>query len=546
MLFDIFILLLIFCSEIKSQIQKHDPDCDLNITQLIQSKGYPCEEHKILTNDGYILGVFRIPYGRNGSLSTIGRPVLLQHGLLDSATTWVMNFPDQSLGYILADAGYDVWLGNVRGNYYSRAHTKYDPNHDEEFWDFSWDDMARDDLPSMIYYILNMTQHAQIGYIGHSQGTMIGFAGFGHPDSILQNSVSFYGALAPVAHLGHIRSPIKYLSSTTKELELYWHLLFGRNEFLPSSYIIKWLGIFACGEIILDHILCQNILFILCGPEKKNMNETRIPVYIAHEPDGTSVKNMIHFAQGVQTNQFQAYDYGSAQKNQLHYNQTTPPEYDLQRLKIPTAIFYSGKDWLADPVDVAYIFDNLQNLVYEKYTPEYNHLDFVWALSANKIIYYDLLNVMKKYHPYLSNLLFFVLLFYSVSSLPLREHDPDCDLNITQLIQSKGYPCEEHKILTNDGYILGVFRIPFGRNGSSSTIGRPVLLQHGLLDAAVTWIMNFPDQSLAFMLADVGYDVWLGNVRGNYYSRAHTKYDPDRDIEFWDFSWDDMARDDLP
>ena len=29
------------------------------------------------------------------------------------------------------------------------------------------------------------------------------------------------------------------------------------------------------------------------------------------------------------------------------------------------------------------------------------------------------------------------------------------------------------------------------------TRGRPVLLQHGLLDAAVTWVMNFPDQSLA-------------------------------------------------
>ncbi|CAF4455388.1 unnamed protein product, partial [Rotaria magnacalcarata] len=77
--------------------------------------------------------------------------------------------PDQSLAYILVDAGYDVWLGNMRGNYYSRAHVKYNPDHDEAFWDFSWDDMARDDLPSMIYYILNVTQQTQIGYVGHSQ-----------------------------------------------------------------------------------------------------------------------------------------------------------------------------------------------------------------------------------------------------------------------------------------------------------------------------------------------------------------------------------------
>jgi pimeloyl-ACP methyl ester carboxylesterase len=382
---------------IQSEVYKYDPDCYYNITQIIQTKGYPCEEHKIITKDGYILGVFRIPHGRNASKP--GRPVLLQHGLLDSATTWVMNFPDQSLGYILADAGYDVWLGNMRGNYYSRAHVKYNPDHDPVFWDFSWDDMARDDLPSMIYYILNVTQQTQIGYVGHSQGTTIAFAEFGRLDGVLQNNVSFYAALAPVAHIGHIKSPIRYLSPTSKELELYWHLLFGRNEFLPSTYIIKWLGTFACGEVILDRLLCENILFILCGPEKKNMNNTRLPVYISHEPDGTSVKNMIHFAQGVQSNVFRAYDYGSARKNQLHYNQTTPPEYSISESRIPTAIFWSGNDWLADAVDIDYILDNLQNLVYEKYIPDYNHLDFVWALTANKLIYTDLLGVMQRYHP---------------------------------------------------------------------------------------------------------------------------------------------------
>ena len=69
-----------------------------NITQLIQKQGFPVESHKVQTKDGYILGVFRIPYGRNSSLTKPGRPVLLQHGLLDAATTWVMNFPDQRRG----------------------------------------------------------------------------------------------------------------------------------------------------------------------------------------------------------------------------------------------------------------------------------------------------------------------------------------------------------------------------------------------------------------------------------------------------------------
>jgi pimeloyl-ACP methyl ester carboxylesterase len=386
------------------QPQAPDPDCLYNITQMIQSKGYTWEEHKVITSDGYILGVYRIPRGRNAPpTSPPGRPVLLQHGLLDSGTSWVMNFPDQSLGYILADAGYDVWIGNMRGNRYSRAHVKYDPRHDEEFWDFSYDEMANIDLPSMIYYILNVTQQEKIAYVGHSQGTMIGFANFGQPDGVLQNNVSFWVALAPVAHLGHIESPIRYLSTATlqKDLELYWHLLFGRNEFLPSSYITEWLGIHACGKVIIDRLACANIFFILFGPEKKNLNETRMPVYVSHVPDGTSVKNMIHFAEGVQSNVFEAYNYSSAEENQKHYNQSLPPVYSIRSMKVPTAIFSGGTDWLADPTDVNYIYDNIpsETLVFRKFIPDYNHIDFIWAQTANKLIYADVVDLMRKYHP---------------------------------------------------------------------------------------------------------------------------------------------------
>ncbi len=229
-----------------SQVQKSDPEGDYNITQLIESKGDPCEEHKVITPDGYILGVFRISHGRNSSTS--GRPVLLQHGLLDAATTWVLNFPDQSLDFILADAGYDVWLGNIRGNRYSRAHVKFNPDQDEAFWDFSWDEMASIDLPSMIYYILNVTKYTQIGYVGHSQGTLIAFAEFGNLNHPVQNNVSFYVSLAPIAQIGHQKTPLKIFDTDSKELERYWHKLFGRNEFLPASNILKLLGKYACGE----------------------------------------------------------------------------------------------------------------------------------------------------------------------------------------------------------------------------------------------------------------------------------------------------------
>lgn len=40
---------------------------------------------------------------------------------------------------------------------------------------------------------------------------------------------------------------------------------------------------------------------------------------------------------------------------------------------------------------------------------------------------------------------------------------------------------------------------------------------------------------LAFRLSDLGYDVWLGNTRGNIYSRKHAWLDIDTP-EYWQFS----------
>ncbi|MFS7995286.1 putative triacylglycerol lipase [Helianthus anomalus] len=49
------------------------------------------------------------------------------------------------------------------------------------------------------------------------------------------------------------------------------------------------------------------------------------------------------------------------------------------------------------------------------------------------------------------------------------------------MVVPRGYPCEEHKVRTKDGFVLSLQRIPLGRAGGKRGNRVPVLLQHGLL-----------------------------------------------------------------
>jgi len=84
--------------------------------------------------------------------------------------TWVYNAPGIAPAFILAKAGYDVWLGNNRGNQFSLKHTTLDKN-ERDFWQFDWEDMGHYDVPAVVNHIKATTGVDKVSYIGHSEGT---------------------------------------------------------------------------------------------------------------------------------------------------------------------------------------------------------------------------------------------------------------------------------------------------------------------------------------------------------------------------------------
>ncbi|XP_070708440.1 gastric triacylglycerol lipase [Pempheris klunzingeri] len=366
-----------------------DPEVHMNISEIIRRWGYPAEEHEVVTEDGYILTVNRIPHGQKPTAGP--RPaVFLQHGLLAAGSNWITNPPNSSLGYVLADAGYDVWMGNSRGNTWSRKHQTLRPDQDH-FWRFSHDEMALKDLPAVVNYILKATAEEQLFYIGHSQGTTIAFIAFSTlPD--LASKIKLFIGLAPVATVAFTSSPMTKLSGLPDFL--IWDL-FGRRDFLPQSHMIEWFAEHVCGKRLLSE-LCGNLFFVLCGFDEKNLNMTRTPVYTTHCPAGTSVQNMVHWSQAVHGGKLMAFDFGEA-GNMKHYNQSTPPEYRVQDMKVPTALFSGGHDTLADPKDMAVLLTQVSNLVYHQHIDHWDHLDFIWGLDAPQQMFPSILKLLKEH-----------------------------------------------------------------------------------------------------------------------------------------------------
>ena len=364
-----------------------NPEVKESFLTICSKLNYTVAEHFVTTSDGYILRLFRVS-AKNHLTFNSGPTVYLQHGLIDSSDDFFLNSESLSPGFILSNSGYDIWLGNSRGNKYSRNHTTLNPNTDSEFWNFSWQEMAAFDIPATVDYILGQTGNSQLAYIGHSQGTTIMMTQLSeNPGFASKLSVSVF--LAPVASVSNQTSSLLSLAKNADIPTVLSDLKINEVMTSPDNFLVSYLCAFV-------DIACSEMLFLLADANTTVDNTGRMDVIMSHYPAGTSARDLDHWVQMARMKYaaLRMYDFGSATGNLQAYGTPMPPYVNLTQVSGKLALFGGLYDRLADPKDVSWLLTQLppQNIVWFKGDYPCGHGTWLWAKDMS--YFNDVLTVL--------------------------------------------------------------------------------------------------------------------------------------------------------
>ena len=350
------------------------------------------EEATVTTDDRYVNSLWRLTSKNQSNRN--GKSVILQHGLLDGAFSFLI-LAEDSLPKKLCEEGYTVYLPYIRGTQFSRSHLDYDSTLTSKYWDFSFDHMAQYDVPANIKYVKNRDGVEKVYYIGHSQGTLTFFLAYMNNPEFMEQNVAKFVSLGTVPNVNNAPHFLIKLFEKSKILNLI-----PVKNFLTFPKEVGQVFVPFCTSKA--KVLCNKILSLAFSGthETGRIDYERLGknIYL-YEPGGTSLQNMKHWIQIYKAKRVQKYDYGNAIENLAHYGQITPPVYDLKKMKgysIPSIMTISDADPFANPQDTLDFIDNIENknVVNFLSLTNYNHIDYFWADSAITEIFPKVLNFL--------------------------------------------------------------------------------------------------------------------------------------------------------
>ncbi|KAK4218235.1 sterol esterase [Rhypophila decipiens] len=353
-------------------------------------------------------------------------PVLLIHGLLQSAGAYCVNDED-SLAFYLCKSGYDVWLGNNRCGF-NPQHTvlKYS---DPRMWCWNIRQMGVFDLPALTSRVLYETGFDKIGLICHSQGTtqtLVALAKEQRPE--LGQRLTVFCALAPAAYAGPLigKMYFKFMRVITPAM---FRLLFGIHAFIPimmTSHrmlppkIYGWLGykvfsfLFDWTDTRWDRAL-RNRMFqfapvyvsaesmrwwlgrecfanhkcILATKEEWRAEEREMENWSESDEEDSDDKEEEQVVEMTEKKE-NGVKEGKQKGSRAWYNHQAPP----------FALWVCGNDRLVDGEKLLRRFEKGSephvDVVHSTVLEGYEHLDVIWAMDAVEKVFKDVRDVLWK------------------------------------------------------------------------------------------------------------------------------------------------------
>ncbi|PKA66590.1 putative calcium-binding protein CML14 [Apostasia shenzhenica] len=338
-------------------------------------RSYPYEAIRVVTSDGYVLLLERIP--RRDSQKV----VYLQHGILDSSMGWVSNGVVGSPAFAAYDQGYDVFLGNLRG-LVSREHVDKKIS-SRKYWNYSINEHGTQDIPAVIEKIHEIktselkliSPHISKDEVSDQQPYKLGVVCHSLGGAIMLMYIITRRMAGKPHRLSRmiLLSPAGFHEDSTLVFTVVEHLtlLLGPllKPIVPGLYIPTRFFRMLLNKLARDlHNypalggLVQTLMGYVVGGDSSNwVGVLGLPHYNMDDMPGVSLQVAIHLAQIKRAKKFVLYDYGSAAANMEAYG--SPDPLDLGQyyhlIDVPVDLVAGRKDKVIRPSMLAALLRSL-------------------------------------------------------------------------------------------------------------------------------------------------------------------------------------------
>lgn len=413
--------------------------------EIIKRSGYSYENYNVVSDDGYSTQLIRIVNPLVNRKDLKQPPVMLMHGGILDPTIFISSsaiehhpekYPrslkedgpitswNRSIGFFLANHGYDVWLVTSRGSINKpksvgqlitrgesvktilMGHNKLknmtfgqdllELINAPKYWAYSFDEIIQHEVPNQIKKVLKVTKSKGVTIFAYSFSTMIMLPFLATRPDIAHMNVHNLIVMAPIINEQGVNSMLGHLYKT---------VCIGLSDELANFFSTEWILTKPIRSLLINlgksfrlrYGLLKFVLYLFQGPSAQYLTLLEPPIY-GHLFGLTSLMQIKHYCQQVLAHQYQHFDFGKL-KNLLVYGQEEPPIYNITKINVPNWLLISAlNDNIATQASTRQIVATVRPEPRQHIQiPGYAHLDLIAAIDNGAFVNKPILSYLDEY-----------------------------------------------------------------------------------------------------------------------------------------------------